>query len=59
MHKEYCILCGKEVHPNQKCTITVEGKSPELEEKKVVCLECMLAALGVSDDEQTKGTENE
>lgn len=61
MHKEYCILCGKEVHPDQKCTITVRGKSSgsDIEEKKVVCLECMLAALGVSNDEQTEGTENE
>lgn len=41
MHKEYCILCGKEVHPDQKCTITVRGKSPGSEEKKEVCLECI------------------
>lgn len=58
MHKEYCILCGKEVSSDQKCIITVNAGS-DIEEKKEVCLECMLAALGVSDDEQTKGTENE
>ena len=61
MHKEYCILCGKEVHPDQKCTITVKGRrsGSDIEEKKEVCLECMLTVLGISNDKQTEGTENE
>lgn len=61
MNKQYCALCGKEVASDQKCIITVKGKrsGSDVEEKKVVCLECMFAVLGVSDSEQTKGTENE
>lgn len=30
-----------------------------LKKKKEVCLECMLTVLGISNDEQTEGTENE
>lgn len=52
MSKQCCILCGKKISSDQKCTIIVE-------EKKAVCLECMLTDLGVSNDEQTKGIENE
>ena len=58
MNKQYCALCGKKVLSDQKCIITVNAGS-DIEEKNEVCLECMFAALGVSDDEQTKGTENE
>ena len=61
MNKQYCALCGKEVASDQKCTITVRGKKrgSDVQEKKVACLECMSAVLGISNDEQTKGTENE
>lgn len=61
MNKQYCALCGKELLSDQKCTITVKGKrsGSDIEEKKEVCLKCMLTALGISNDEQTKGTENE
>lgn len=36
MNKQYCALCGKEVASDQKCTITVKGKSSgsDIEEKK-------------------------
>lgn len=58
MNKQYCALCGKEVASDQKCTITVNAGS-DIEEKKEVCLECMLTVLGISNDKQTEGTENE
>lgn len=58
MNKQYCVLCGKELLSDQKCTITVNAGS-DIEEKKEVCLECMLTVLGISNDEQTEGTENE
>lgn len=44
MNKQYCALCGKEVVSDQKCTITVKGKSSgfDVEEKKELCLKCMM-----------------
>ena len=54
MNKQYCALCGKELLSDQKCTITVKGKRSgfDTEEKKEVCLECMLTVLGISNVEQ-------
>lgn len=60
MNKQYCALCGKEVASDQKCTITVKGKRSgfDVEEKKELCLKCMMTILDVSG-KQTEGTENE
>lgn len=60
MNKQYCALCGKEVALDQKCTITVKGKRSgfDVEEKKELCLKCMMTILDVSG-KQTEGTENE
>lgn len=60
MNKHCCILCGKEVASDQKCTITVKGKrsGSDVEEKKELCLKCMMTILDISG-KQTKGTENE
>lgn len=56
MNKHCCILCGKKISSDQKCTITVKGKRSgfDVEEKKEVCLECMLTTLGISNDERTE-----
>ena len=54
MNKQYCALCGKELLSDQKCTITVKGKrsGSDVEEKKELCLECMLTILSGSGDKQ-------